>query len=301
MKAPWVMHRALIVALAACGHSNPAPAPAPTQADFDTAYNAGKFDDCARIAKQAAATPGPKQSTWLYNEACCEARGAKPDAAFASFDRALAAGLHDRSQLEKDEDLASLHTDARWQPFLDKVAAADANILASIAEPKLREELHALVDVDQKARFAAIAAKDDHALAEKVDESDRHSTQRMHEIIAQYGWPGKKLVGDDGAHDAWLLVQHADKDPAFQKQCLALMRAVVRAGEVAPIDVAYLEDRVAVADKRPQTYGTQFGPDGQPQPMIDPDHIDERRAAVGLGTMAAYREQMRKMYGSSIK
>ncbi len=38
---------------------------------------------------------------------------------------------------------------------------------------------------------------------------------RMREIVARVGWPGRRMVGDDGASAAWLLVQHSDTDPGF--------------------------------------------------------------------------------------
>ena len=49
----------------------------------------------------------------------------------------------------------------------------------------------------------------------------------------------------------------------------------------------------AVAEKRMQVYGTQFtagrsGP--EPQPIEDPEGVDERRAAVGLEPLAEYQE-----------
>jgi hypothetical protein len=33
------------------------------------------------------------------------------------------------------------------------------------------------------------------------------------EILDTYGWPGKRLVGDDGAEAAWMLALHAMPDP----------------------------------------------------------------------------------------
>jgi hypothetical protein len=38
----------------------------------------------------------------------------------------------------------------------------------------------------------------------------------LKEVLAEVGWPGQSMVGEDGAHAAWLLAQHADQDPAFQ-------------------------------------------------------------------------------------
>jgi hypothetical protein len=50
--------------------------------------------------------------------------------------------------------------------------------------------------------------------------------------------------------------------------------------------------------RRPQLYGTQFTMmDGQvaPQPIEDPGHLDERRAAVGLEPFAEYEATMRSL------
>jgi len=119
----------------------------------------------------------------------------------------------------------------------------------------------------------------------------------MHDIVTKYGWPGKSLVGEDGANAAWLLVQHADKDLAFQKDVLAKMEPMAKTEEVSPTDYGYMWDRIAVAEHRPQRYGTQFNDKQEPQPIEDEAHVDERRASIGLPSMAEYRAQMRKMYG----
>jgi hypothetical protein len=58
------------------------------------------------------------------------------------------------------------------------------------------------------------------------------NTARLKEVVAKHGWPGKSLVGEDGAFAAWLLVQHADADAAFQKQRLELMKPLLEKGEV---------------------------------------------------------------------
>jgi len=87
-----------------------------------------------------------------------------------------------------------------------------------------------------------------------------------------------------------------DLDLAFQKQVLGLMEPLVKTGVVEPRSYAYLYDRVAVADGRPQRYGTQLkGAD--PFPIEDEANVDARRKQVGLGTMAEYRKDMELMYG----
>lgn len=84
------------------------------------------------------------------------------------------------------------------------------------------------------------------------------NTKRMKEIVREYGWPGKSMVGGDGAGAAWLLVQHADGDRAFQKDCLDLLKRSAEAGEASWRHVAYLTDRVLVGEGNKQRYGTQI-------------------------------------------
>jgi hypothetical protein len=105
----------------------------------------------------------------------------------------------------------------------------------------------------------------------------------------------------DGASAAWLLVQHADADPAFQRQCLDLMAKLPKE-EVSQPNVAYLTDRVLLAEGKAQMYGTQFVvEEGQlkPRPIEDEANVDKRRAKMGLPPLAEYKQQMERMYGSN--
>lgn len=159
--------------------------------------------------------------------------------------------------------------------------------------PKLRTKLMAMAKADQTMRVNAIekGAAWDSSL-------DKKHTQQLKQIIAQYGWPTIGMVGGEASNDAWLIAQHADHDLPFQKECLALLKALPP-GEVSPHNIAYLEDRILVAEHKPQMYGTQFqgtGKDLKPQPIEDEIHIDERRKAMQLGTLAEYRKTMLETY-----
>lgn len=117
----------------------------------------------------------------------------------------------------------------------------------------------------------------------------QHNADRLKEIIAEHGWPGRSLVGEDGAVAAWFIAQHAIGDPPFQRQALELMREAHARGEASAIGMAFLEDRICLHEGRPQVYGTQFWPDehGIPQPwqIADPEHVNERRRALGMNTL----------------
>ncbi|GAA0272987.1 hypothetical protein GCM10010302_08230 [Streptomyces polychromogenes] len=129
---------------------------------------------------------------------------------------------------------------------------------------------------------------------------DAENTAWLKGVVAEHGWPGLGLVGEKGADDAWLLVQHADRDPGFQRAALALLRAAVDAGEAPPGHLAYLTDRVRVNEGQPQLYGTQYTADDahglRPYPVQEPEYLDERRAAVGLEAAAVYDRRLRATY-----
>jgi hypothetical protein len=80
-----------------------------------------------------------------------------------------------------------------------------------------------------------------------MGEVDQDNTRWLKGVVAWYGWPTRSMVGDDGAAAAWLLVQHADHDRAFQRRCLVLMQALP-ADQTSPEHIAYLADRVRSAE-----------------------------------------------------
>ena len=154
-----------------------------------------------------------------------------------------------------------------------------------------------MADADQRVR-QGFGSQMDAGKVARMQAVDTKHTARMKAIIGEHGWPGHSLVGEDGAHAAWLLVQHADA--SFMAQCLPLLERAVSAGEASAKDYAYLLDRVRMNQGKPQVYGTQFtsGADGKLvlHPVEDVEHVDERRAAVGLPSMAEYERKIREVY-----
>ena len=165
---------------------------------------------------------------------------------------------------------------------------------------ELCKELLSMVKEDQNAREDVFRERPNKAAAlRKMEEIDRKNTTRMKEIIAKHGWPGRSLVGEEGGEAAWLLVQHADKDRAFQKRCLQLLERAVPAKEATKGELAYLTDRVRVGENKKQVYGTQFREvDGrfEPYPIEDEANVDKRRKEMGLGSLAQYRKKVEELY-----
>jgi hypothetical protein len=113
---------------------------------------------------------------------------------------------------------------------------------------------------------------------------------RLRELIAVHGWPDDAVAGKDGAEAAWFIVQHAVGEPEFQREMLRLLHACAGAKRVPLWHAAYLEDRIAMYEGRPQRYGTQWMDDPldgriRPWALAEPDRVNELRAAVGLGPL----------------
>jgi Family of unknown function (DUF6624) len=182
---------------------------------------------------------------------------------------------------------------------------AQGQSMASTYNRGLEKELVKMAEQDQKYRAewqtkmmkasAESRSKGDKAsaaLMKKQDAADRKNIARLDAIIRQHGWPGRSLAGNRGSGAAFLILQHADL--SHLQKYLPLIKEAVTKGEANAADAAHVEDRVLVEEGKPQIYGTRlhFGPETggrwELYPIIDEEHVDERRARVGLPSMAEY-------------
>ncbi len=151
-------------------------------------------------------------------------------------------------------------------------------------------------DIETRTRLAASGElfKGYHAEMEAVHDENAALLARVFDDI---GWPGRQVLGDDGARAAFLILQHAIGHPALQRRGLALMLEVIPQGQANALDAAYLSDRIAIHEGREQAFGTQFDWDanGQlsPAPVREEATLDERRASVGLPPIADSIAEMR--------
>jgi hypothetical protein len=123
-------------------------------------------------------------------------------------------------------------------------------------------------------------------------EVDTANTHELKALVERHGWFNVSTFGADADRNGWLLVQHADHDRDFQRSILVVLEGLVPLGETSPSNYAYLFDRVASAAGHPQRYGTQgrcVGASWEPNPLEDPEGVDELRSSVGLGTLAEYK------------
>jgi hypothetical protein len=165
-------------------------------------------------------------------------------------------------------------------------------------DEQLRTELLAMRAEDRRVREELIASgeMDGSHYVPRMEEVHRRNAARLRELIAVYGWPGEDVAGKDGAEAAWFVAQHSIGEPRFQRTALDLIQGCVAEGRSPAWHAAYLEDRIATQEGKPQRYGTQWmedSVDGRIRPfrLADPERINELRESVGLGPLRPIPER----------
>jgi hypothetical protein len=162
---------------------------------------------------------------------------------------------------------------------------------------KLLERDPRFAEWDGSAAPTLLTARWEHGepppeLARVCDTTDRHDS-RLAQIVEQHGWPGRGLVGEDGADAAWVIAQHADRHHVQRRSWLPLVERAALSGETDPRHFARLSDRIALVDGRRQLFGTYavLHEDGtvnfDPPPEGSLADLDARRAVIGLPPLAA--------------
>lgn len=124
---------------------------------------------------------------------------------------------------------------------------------------------------------------------------DMKNTKDLKKLLKKHEWFNISRWGEKVDKMAWLLVQHSDKDPKFQKDTLITLNKLRKAGETNPSNYAYLYDRVATGEGKPQKYGTQLicGDNGSWEflPIENIEQVNQRRSEVDLSTIEDYKKQ----------
>lgn len=177
-----------------------------------------------------------------------------------------------------------------------RAPAAVAGAAVGPQDGALRRELLTRLEADQAVRLAVMHKLQQGQTPDSIDGQrmvavDTANTVWLKRVVTEHGWPGRSLVGSDGGNAAFLLLQHADRDTAFQARVLPLLERAYSAGEAEGSQVALLTDRLAVARGVPQVYGSQADIVGGRvvlKPIVDSAGVDVRRARVGLRPLAEY-------------
>jgi len=172
-----------------------------------------------------------------------------------------------------------------------------AKYCVGVKDPALCAELLAVTNRDQLVRRKQMADRENKSLQEEVKTVDAENLARIEAVIKEHGWPGRELVGVKGAGAVWTVIQHSSLE--VQKRYIGLMTKAADAGDLEWALVATTIDRIRVREGKPQVYGTQFKEANGamvPEPIEDREHVDERRAKVGLQPLAEYQKLIDQFY-----
>jgi hypothetical protein len=155
---------------------------------------------------------------------------------------------------------------------------------------RIREELLAMQSEDLRVReelLRANALDFGTGYNPTMESIHRKNAEKLRAILRELGrWPRRSTVGDDGAEAAWLVLQHAIGEPELERSCLPLLQEAAACDEIPLWQVAYLQDRIAFFEGRPQLYGTQLFRDDEGflavYTLEFPDQVEVLRAAVDL-------------------
>lgn len=133
---------------------------------------------------------------------------------------------------------------------------------------------------------------------EEMKELHNRNAKTLNDIIDTIGYPTTDKVGKEASEAAWMVIQHSIGQPEFMKKCAELLKKAVSESRADLKSLAYLTDRIAVFEGKPQLYGTQFDWDenGNLSPNLFDDltKVNERRKSIGLNTLEERTEIIRK-------
>ncbi|WP_106792427.1 DUF6624 domain-containing protein [Aquimarina sp. Aq78] len=214
----------------------------------------------------------------------------KNNEAFQSLDKAIQAGLRDSVLTATYPGLSNLRNDLRWNTLLHTISNNRKTYVQAIKNPGLLKELEEMWAQDQlalsqyeentKALDSNASAEEYQLLFKPVEDRWEINRNKLDSIIDIHGWPGNKLVGEDGAKISWAIPQHYP-DVFFKQKCLSLIEKAMKKGDMDPNHYAELNDRIARDTWQKQIYGASMAQDA-PHPIKDPANVDKRRTALGL-------------------
>jgi len=133
---------------------------------------------------------------------------------------------------------------------------------------------------------------------EQMKELHNENAKILNDIIDAFGYPTIDKVGKEANEAAWLVIQHSIGQPEFMKKCAKLLEIAVSESKADSKNLAYITDRIAVFEGKPQLNGTQFDWDenGNLSPNIfdELNKVNERRKSIGLNTLEEQTEILRR-------
>ncbi|NUY82695.1 hypothetical protein HUK80_17465 [Flavobacterium sp. MAH-1] len=260
-------------------------------------YNSKDYKNSGLFYSKAFSLEKNARELDRYNAACSWSLANVRDSSFVQLSK-IAATYSDHEHASQDTDLDNLHSDKRWEKWLDQVKENHEKAEAKIDRPLMAKLEQVLKDDAEPIREWMAAEKQygvrsAEALEKKRIMKDKHAANQaiVSKILDEKGFPSQDAVGGYGVTAVFLTIQHADQ--ATREKYMPMLREAAKKGDLPNSSYALLKDRTDLGQGKKQTYGSQIVTDPDTgksyvRPLEDPENVDKRRATVGLQPMAEY-------------
>jgi len=207
-----------------------------------------------------------------------------------------------------DPDFLSLINDPRWKKIEDSQFKKYEAKNGPIKNKPFARALFRMIIKDQGFMYAGNIERKKYiknggyfstpaiypvlAMEEK---NKKENEEQLPKLLDRYGWPTTSAVTEYAAAGAALIINHASH--ALRVKYFPMLEKAFKAGEAQPLRYAKMKDRLLIEEGKKQLYGTQMKYENMkpvPYPILDPEHVDQRRAKIGLGPLAPY---LKKRFG----
>ena len=225
----------------------------------------------------------------LYAEVLKSVKTHQTDEAFSIFQRMSKIGDLP-IQLLIDQDLLALHTDDRWEANIKTTISRQykqshrliKNMAISFELGLMLLENQALLQHDS-IFWKNIRPFDGDFQPKKQDLTslNKKQSERLTELFNDAKvLPGRFDIGTKGILAIFTIVKQSN-DLAFQKEWLTKMEQSIKRKPEYKNTFAFLTDKIAMLENRPQVYGTQRK-NGEMYQVKNPENLNKRRKSMNL-------------------
>lgn len=228
----------------------------------------------------------PNTKYYLYNAAINASLLEDETKAFKYLNQAIEKVWDDPVQIIQNEAFNYLKQFDSWKEKFGNIEGnVDSGLQAQLLVIKKNDQ--AILNAVESA--ASIQQRD--SLVIIRDSVMKAHTSWMDRHLDKEGFVSKFIVGKGASEVQFLVLQHSEV--SFQKKHYSLFLEATKDGLLEKRQLALLEDRIAIAEKRRQLYGTQLFYDKEKSayffsPIESVENVNNRRSAVGLPLMEEY-------------
>ena len=243
-----------------------------------------------------------------YNAARAWSMSGQIDSAFHNLKKEVNERWYfDLKRIRKEPAFQLLHTTKEWKQIVKAVKSnlKLENEKLGLLKP-VKKKLENVLVLDQKYRGQidsliskfGYESKEVRTVLHKMKKTYEKNLNYVRSIIDKYGWPDVNIVGVDASAATFLVIQHSDS--LTQEKYLPVLQKAVKDKKAFGWDLALLEDRVLLKRGKKQIYGSQVQADSlgnwQVAPIEDEKNVDQRRATMGLQSLAEYLKLFKIVY-----